>query len=282
MELVEHLLRNLHEGQNEWPLSVVTEVYVFGSFARGALSPHDLDIDVEYEGKRDKRWTSHFVSSLSQGRDVYAPIRRALTTGKRGYQCLFEFRGQADFEMTLLWQRSDSLDTALERLHAIKADPSAGRAPRDAMLPEFEGIDSWIPRPYREALSEAVSSKTIQIERVLLLDEQVTSALAAEHLADRWKPTSPLYRAATAVVSYWEQQGIDPGQCHLHGVDVRDRDTPYFAGFGWRYFRSIPACLTEFGGVEWLEVVRPTKTQPLHCMRIVPLDRTKLDQAAWD
>ena len=36
IELAEHLLRNLDAGQNEWPLSLLTEVYVFGSFARGA------------------------------------------------------------------------------------------------------------------------------------------------------------------------------------------------------------------------------------------------------
>jgi len=66
------------------------------------------------------------------------------------------------------------------------------------------------------------------------------------------------------------------------GLTSVTRKTPYFAGFGWRYFRSIPACLTRFGGVEWIEVVHPTRTLPLDCLRIVPLDGEKLDQAAWD
>jgi len=279
VELAEHVLRNLHDGQHEWPLSLVTEVHVFGSFARGALVPHDLDINLEHS--RGERWGRHMASSLAYGRDPYTSMRQLLTTGKRGYQFVFEFREQADFDMTLLWRRGDGLDTALERLHAIQADPTAGRASRDSMLAEFEGIDQWIPRPYREVLCEAAADKSVQIERILLPDALVTGGLAAEHLDRRWKQSSPLYRAATAVVSYWEQRGIDPGQCHLHGVDIRDRETPYFAGFSLRYFRSVPACLTEFGGVEWLEVVHPTRTRPLDCLRILPLDRAKLDHATW-
>jgi hypothetical protein len=37
VDLAAHLLRNLDANQHEWPLSLLTEVYVFGSFARGAL-----------------------------------------------------------------------------------------------------------------------------------------------------------------------------------------------------------------------------------------------------
>ncbi len=133
VRLAEHVLRNLHDGQEDWPLSLVNEVYVFGSFARGALSPHDLDIDVEHEN--DDKWCSHFVTSLAYGRDPNAPMRQLLATGQRGCQFTFNFREQADFELTLLWRRGDSLATALKRLHAIKADPAAGRAPRDSMGP---------------------------------------------------------------------------------------------------------------------------------------------------
>ena len=280
VKLAENVLRNLHDGQQDWPLSLITEAYVFGSFARGALSPHDLDIDVEHEN--DDKWCSHFVTSLAYGRDPNALMRRLLVTGQRGCQFTFNFREQADFELTLLWCRGDSLVTALERLHAIEAHPAAGRSPRDSMLPEFEGLDSWIPRPYREVLSAAVSSKAIRLDRVLLSEGPITSRVAAQHVAHRWKPSSPLHRAATAVVRYWEQRGIDPGRCHLHGVDIRDTETRYFAGFGLRYFRSIQACLTTFGGAEWIEVVRPSRTRPLDCLRIVPLNRERLDQAAWD
>jgi hypothetical protein len=251
----------------------------FGSFARGTIEPHDVDIDVEFE--IDRRWADHVAVCLAYGRNPHGPMKRALTGGKRGCQFAFNFRERADFDMALLWRTDDTLPAALERLHLIRPDPAAGRAPRDAMLSQFEGIDQWIPRPIREALSEAVSSGAIAIERCVLADGSVTSLHAREHLADRWTPSSPLYRAASAVITGWEQRGIDPCQGHLHGTDIRDKDTPYFAGFGWRYFTSIPFCLTESGGVEWLEVVRPTRTRPLDALRILPRNLQLLDRANW-
>jgi hypothetical protein len=149
------------------------------------------------------------------------------------------------------------------------------------MLPEFEGIDQWIPRAIREVLSSAVTSGAITIERRVLADGSVVSPDTRRHIADRWSMASPLYRAGSAVVADWEQRGLDPGQGHLHGMDVRDKDTPYFAGFGLRYFGAIQNCLTRYGGVEWLEVVHPTRTRPLETLRIVPRDCQLLDQAEW-
>ena len=66
------------------------------------------------------------------------------------------------------------------------------------MLPQFEGVDQWIPRLMREALSAAVSSGTIAIEHHVLADGPVTSPQAREHLDYRWAPSSPLHRAASA------------------------------------------------------------------------------------
>jgi hypothetical protein len=40
----------------------------------------------------------------------------------------------------------------------------------------------------------------------------------------------PLHRAGRAVLAHLEQRGIDPAQVHLHGRDVNDPQTPYFAG----------------------------------------------------
>ena len=65
--LAENLLQNLDAGGNDWPLSLITQVYVFGSYARGAQEPGDLDIDVELA--RDEKWDMHVVESLPYGRD---------------------------------------------------------------------------------------------------------------------------------------------------------------------------------------------------------------------
>jgi hypothetical protein len=277
--LVEHILRALDDGQTEWPFSLVTDVYVFGSFARGALEPHDVDIDIEFEPDLD--WGAHFTGCLSYGENPFSVFKRPLVGAKRGCQFQFNFRDRANFEMTPLWQRGDTLQTALDRLHAVQPDPSEGRAERDAMLPEFEELDQWLPLAVREQLIGMVSSGAIALERLVLADGAATSRPAREHLSYRWQATSPLHRAASAVIADWERRGIDPGQGHLHGRDIRDRDTPYFAGFGLRRIREIPRCLTEFGGREWIEVVHPTRTKPLDALRILPGDQEILRRVRW-
>ncbi|MGW7284017.1 nucleotidyltransferase domain-containing protein [Streptomyces sp. NPDC054847] len=37
-----------------WPLGLAEEVYVFGSYVRGALVPNDVDVVIEHG--TDKRW----------------------------------------------------------------------------------------------------------------------------------------------------------------------------------------------------------------------------------
>jgi predicted nucleotidyltransferase len=65
--LAEQMLERLAAGDEEWPLKLVTEVYVFGSYARGAAEPHDLDVEVEID-RQHERWISHFVTCLSDCR----------------------------------------------------------------------------------------------------------------------------------------------------------------------------------------------------------------------
>jgi hypothetical protein len=278
--LAEQLLERLAAAYEEWPLSLITEVYVFGSYARGATEPHDLDVEVEIN-RQDERWISHFVTCLSGGRDPYSLIRRALVGAARSYQFLFEARDRADFPLTLLWRAGDPLAAALARLHAIGEGDTAGRAPRDAMLAQFDGLDRWIPRGYRERLTAAVDAGAVSLQRLELPDAQIEDDAAQWHLEQRWGPTSPLYRAGRAVLAHFEQRGVDLSQVHLHGRDVSGPETPYFAGFQMRYFRSIPYCLTEYHGVEWIEVVHPTRTLSLSALRIVPIRSNLLVDADW-
>lgn len=74
---------------------------------------------------------------------------------------------------------------------------------------------------------------------------------------------------------------IDPNQVHLHGRDIAGPETPYFAGFALRYFPAIPACLSHQHGVEWIEVVHPTRALPLHALRILPTKPDLLTYATW-
>jgi hypothetical protein len=274
----------------------VTEVNLFGSFARGALDPHDVDIDVEHAV--DQRWAEHFADCVAYGRNEYSLLKRPLTAGRRGCEFHFNHRGRARVAMTPLWRRGDTLEVALGRVAAIQPDPDAGRAPREAMLPEFEGLDRWIPLPLRQALIRAVADEAITIERIVLPDSsaaypspwvrrwgRVHPDCAAE-LADialRWSPTSPLYRAGSAVAADWDQRGIGVEQALLHEgwLPASLADVRYFAGFSWRYFRSIPGLLANPASMEWLEIVHPTLTKPLDTLCIRPCRREKLRGTRW-
>jgi hypothetical protein len=221
------------------------------------------------------------MGELSIHRDPYALLRRRLGGNHRGYQFLFEGRARFDFPLTPLWRRGEPTSTAVQRLHAIPVDPDAGRAPRDAMLPEVEGLDRWIPRTYRERLALAVQNEAIRLERIELADASPHNTAALDHIDERWKPTSPLHRAGRAVLAHLEQRGIDPARVHLHGRDINDPQTLYFAGFKLRYFPSIPRCLSTHRGLEWLEVVHPTPAAPLHTLRIVPTKPELLLNTHW-
>ena len=124
-------------------------------------------------------------------------------------------------------------------------------------------------------------SGAITITRVELADAEVHDARARTILQRRWRPDSPLRRAATAALAYLEARGVSLLAVHLQGRDIEQSDTPYFVGLGWRHIRSMPWCLAEWKGEEWLEVPRPTKTQPLLALRITVADRDALVAEAW-
>ncbi|MDQ7911376.1 nucleotidyltransferase domain-containing protein [Phytohabitans sp. ZYX-F-186] len=256
LDLVVQMLQRLEAGAESWPLRLVTEVYVFGSFARGAPEPNDVDIYVEIDNG-DEEWFEHVAGTSGSNRDPYTLLRRGLGGNRRGYQFLFVGRARFDFPLTLLWRRGEPARIAVQRLHAIPVDPDAGRAPRHAMLPELDGLDRWIPRRYREHLAHAVQNGAVRLDRIELADASPRNAAALDHIDERWKPTSPLHRAGRGVLAHLEQRGVDPAEIHLHGRDVDDSPTPYFAGFKLRYFASIPRCLSTRQGLEWLEVVHP-------------------------
>ncbi len=84
-EMLHEMLDNLDAGSR--PLDLVDEVYVFGSYARGALQPGDLDVAVIH--RTDTEFTEHVVGALMYGRDPMAGMKRALKGSKRGFQFQF-------------------------------------------------------------------------------------------------------------------------------------------------------------------------------------------------
>ncbi|NUP42467.1 MAG: hypothetical protein HOY76_36910 [Streptomyces sp.] len=218
VELAESVLTRLHEQRDEPPLNVVTELHVFGSFARGAPEVGDLDLNIAVDAPPPQG--TALVESLPLMALPETAIARELRQRRRSIQLLTRRKNDPGLEMTLLWRRGDDLPTALARLHAIKEDPDAGRAPRDHMLPAFEGLDGRINQARRQLIREAVEAGALAIERFDLADRHPSSDLACRHLAQRWKPSSPLYRAGAAVLAHLEDEGVDAGEVHLHGQDV--------------------------------------------------------------
>ncbi|WP_020499069.1 hypothetical protein [Sciscionella marina] len=135
-----------------WPVQLVETVYVFGSYSRGATEPGDLDVAVDIQ--RTDQWVEHFVACLFEGRDPYSELRQALRGRTRSVSILFERRhDHDDVPMNLLWRRGEPLELAVQRIHTIPVDPTAGRASRDAMPACFEGLDKWLPRFMRRKSS---------------------------------------------------------------------------------------------------------------------------------
>jgi hypothetical protein len=275
--LLNDMLDRLEEGG--WPLDLVDEILVFGSYVRGALNPSDVDLVVEH--RRDDRLTSEFLHSLSYGRDPSASMKRALKGNSRGLQIHFGERKTLEtdgFELTPLWTRGEPIDAARARLAAITPDPAAGRAPRDHMIEAFDGIDRWVPRPVRIDLTELVDRKAATIRQLQLPDADPAHPAAHEALT-RWSDTSPLRRAAAAVLAHLEAASRPLDSVYLHGEPVigsRYSGTTWQTGigFGWSHYRSISHHLQE--GTDWFEVVRPTRTQPLHTLHITAQDRSAL------
>jgi predicted nucleotidyltransferase len=58
VEFTSAMLSNLVSDCGEWPLRVVRSITVFGSFARGALEPRDVDVLVEID-RSDRDWQDH-------------------------------------------------------------------------------------------------------------------------------------------------------------------------------------------------------------------------------
>jgi len=286
--LLEELLRRVTAGDGGWPLELVDEVRVFGSYLRGALQSHDIDVDVDYSP--DERWHEEALARLLYGRDPEVPLRRALIGTARSIQLTCRLHKEApEIEMLTLWRRGDTLEQALDRLHAIRPDSTAGRAERDAMLPAFEGLDRWLDRPVRGRLAQLVEAGAIAITQVELPDAELDDLRdedAQWAIERRWADDSPLRRAAIAALAYLEARGISPQLVHLHGQDIAPStpeeegnvtrvvraETPYIVSLQCRYLRAMPRLLIEAPGGAWIEIPRPTRRQPLLALWISALD----------
>lgn len=173
--------------------------------------------------RRDQRMNDAVVASIFGGGNPYTPLRQALLGRSRGVQIQYEASAREQLEadgvpMLCLWRRGDSLETALGVLRSITPDLSAGRAPRDDMIEEFEGLDRVIPRPVRHDLITWRDEGRIIIISRLVLPQQPAPPGEREivyEVNSRWTETSPLRRAALAALEHLVQQGADLSDVEL-------------------------------------------------------------------
>ncbi|MCY0942391.1 nucleotidyltransferase domain-containing protein [Streptomyces antarcticus] len=276
-DLLREMLTRLDAGER--PLDLVESVYVFGSYARGALDPGDLDVAVVH--RTDMAFSAEVVGAMMAGRDPMAAMKRALKGSKRGIQ--FQFNQNSDLpagaELILLWKRGDAPSDAQVRLAAMKPDPDAGRAPRDAMIAQFEGLDRWIPLPVRAQLVELAALGAIDIHRVDLPDAQPTRSDSTALLARRWKSDSPLRRAAGAALRHVEALPTVPEGVWVQGDPLTRGQSFELPGtmwinLGWHDFDQLLFRLHRGG--QTFEVLRPTRTKPLHALHITLRDAVVL------
>ena len=277
---IERVLTRFFESRSVRPVNLITQLAVFGSYARGAVNPHDVDIHAELSS--DDERAEEVISALSRGRDPDAPLRVALRGRARNVQIIsHRLRPDMARDAIVLWRTGDSYEQALERVRGIEPNADAGRAPRDAMIDAFAGLDDMLPIAFRQPVADAVAAGALVVEQMVLIDAEVRDPFARRHIDDRWSLSSSLHRAAHAVLSQYENRGISARRVHLHCRDVDESHTPYFAGFQLRYTRMIPSRLAEVGHLEWLEVVRPTRTKPMIALKISPVDRKLVDELRW-
>jgi Nucleotidyltransferase domain len=230
-------------------LGRLREVWVFGSFARGALEVGDVDLAVEFDQTKDEAWR-WFATLMAGGFDHLGALRRELRGNQRILEIHFnelEELREDGFEPQLLWRRGEPLEQARARLAALTEDLNARRAPRDAVHPLLAEDEKLIPRPARQEFSLLMWAGFIDAELVELPAEQAANAVTRRRFAQQWSVSNPRFRAAHAVAAYLEREGIAPlsagGTLYSDERQILDPEREY-----WR-----PRVAVHFGGklLQW-------------------------------
>ncbi len=230
---IEGLLGRVVNGEGRY-LQRVREILAFGSYARGALEVGDVDLAVEFDQTKDEagRW---FATLMAGGFDHLGALRRELRGKQRALEIHFneldDLRKEG-FEPQLLWQRGDSLDEARARLAALAQDASARRAARDTVHPLLADVEKLIPRPARQEFSLFMWAGWLDAKLVELPPQQATNAVTRRRFAEQWSESNPRFRAAHAVASYLEREGVAPlsagGTLYSDEREILDAERDYW------------------------------------------------------
>jgi hypothetical protein len=132
----------------------------------------------------------------------------------------------------LLWRRGDSLEEARARLAAVAPNASARRAARDSVHPLLAEVEKLIPRPARQEFSLFMWARWLDAKLVKLPREQAANAITRRHFAEQWSESNPRLRAAHAVASYLEREGVAPlsagGTLYSDEREILDAERDYW------------------------------------------------------
>jgi predicted nucleotidyltransferase len=230
---IDGLLERVVSGEGRY-LPRVREVRIFGSYARGALEVGDVDLAVEFDQTKDEAglW---FATLMAGGFDYLGALRRELRGNQRALEIHFneldELRKEG-FEPQLLWRRGDSLEEARARLAALAPDARAQRAARDTVHPLLADVEKLIPRPARQEFSLLMWAGWLDARLIELPPEQAANAATRHRFAERWSESNPRFRAAHAVASYLEREGIAPlragGTVYSDEREILDAERDYW------------------------------------------------------
>lgn len=245
---IEGLLGRVATGRGKY-LPRVREVWIFGSYARGALEVGDVDLAVEFDQTKDEagRW---FATALAGGFDHVGALKRELRGNQRVLELhlkdLDDLRKEG-FGPQLLWERGDSFEVARVRLRALAADTSAGRAARDTVHPLLATVEKLVPRPARQEFSLYMWAGWLDAKLVDLPGREATNRDTRRRFRQQWLQSNPRFRAAHAAAYYLEQDGIAPlsagGTLYSDQREMIDEQRDY-----WR-----PAVAVHFGAklLQW-------------------------------
>jgi predicted nucleotidyltransferase len=270
---IEGLLARVVSGEGSY-LRRVCEVWIFGSYAHGAVEVGDVDLAVEFDQTKDEagRW---FATLMAGGFDHLSALRRELRGNQRALELHFnelEDLRKEGFDPRLLWQRGDSVDEARARLAALAPDASARRAARDTVHPLLAHVEKLIPRPARQEFSLFMWAGWLEAKLIELPQGQAASGVTRRRFAEQWSESNPRFRAAHAVASYLEREGVAPlsagGTLYSDEREILDPERDYWQPRVAVHFgaKLLQWALFDFGqGIpRVLAVLNPTaRKQPL-------------------
>jgi predicted nucleotidyltransferase len=223
----------------------VKAFYVFGSYARGALTPNDLDVIAVYDNPGRDYWDALAVELRKAGKDPVSEAGRVFQTRMRGglrrpgervdvmlARSIDDLTGPGSKirkdDLVLLWTPEDR--DVRSKLAAIKAEVAAGRAERNHLvnlrrLHDSVGVMDDVVRWIDEG---ALVLTRVSIDSI---DLQLNDY--HEHWLEHWRKCKVMGQKSMQLLPYamwWLQQDRQRSQVphqtevlsesHTHRVDV--------------------------------------------------------------